>query len=526
MKDSLRYLKLWQKKRNEMQVNDDPQADWLQMQSLLDIQMPVVKKSSGFKRLKMLPTMFIAFSAAAMVYMVSNIISLEKHKHPVKHSQHHKGSFHQGSIFPDSLALADSSDNNVSTQAKDSALLTNQGLPVQGNGPGTPALSKTTINGPIVSNNHRVNDLLTSAKHVVGAATGQIQGSSGGATANWGASPVNSSSLSNRYLARNGHLAGRNIRSRGLNTGTHYVTQINLPNSNHINKGNNFISPDIIAGIGNHPGGVDMLLMIAATPQLKFGQLSTVQPVTLPALHNSLRSNTSQGQAKTDKTKKDKAVKTKNSNPSNIDWGILTGVNSSGSFTPKSQNANFYGSSPVDLYAGLFASYELNDKWAINPQIRLFSPQSISTTYTHANQSKIDSNQNLKITASRKVYAVSVPIYAVYNVTSKISFKAGPVINFPVKQINTNSLLQPAGIKADSTYYTKIAGILDSTKYAQKLNFGISAGASIKYKRLIFEATYLKSLSGYGVTSGLGSYKSYNGTFQFTIGFQLDKVKP
>jgi hypothetical protein len=68
--------------------------------------------------------------------------------------------------------------------------------------------------------------------------------------------------------------------------------------------------------------------------------------------------------------------------------------------------------------------------------------------------------------------------------------------------------------------------VLSGTQYLQKLNVGLSAGVNIQFKRLSFEATYLKSLSGYQVTSGYGTYRSYNGTLQFTIGFRLNKVKP
>jgi hypothetical protein len=36
MKHSLKNLNLWQKKRNELPINDEPQNDWLAIQSLLD----------------------------------------------------------------------------------------------------------------------------------------------------------------------------------------------------------------------------------------------------------------------------------------------------------------------------------------------------------------------------------------------------------------------------------------------------------------------------------------------------------
>ncbi len=226
------------------------------------------------------------------------------------------------------------------------------------------------------------------------------------------------------------------------------------------------------------------------------------------------------------KTAKTKNASIKNSTLLNLDWGILTGVNSSGSFTPKSQNSNFYGSSPVDVFFGLFANYNLNDRWAIGSQIRLFSPQTISTIYTHANGSKIDSSQSLKITSSRKLYSVSIPIRIMYKVTDKVSFIGGPVIDIPIKQLNTKSTLQPAAIKSDTSYYAKVDSVLNGTQYRQKLNLGLSGGVNIQFKRLSFEATYLKSLSGYQVTSGYGTYRSYNGTLQFTVKFQLNKPKP
>ena len=254
--------------------------------------------------------------------------------------------------------------------------------------------------------------------------------------------------------------------------------------------------------------------------------LNKIQPSSLSRINGAVNQHPQAPDNQTAKSKKGKSTKPQNTKPSNIDWGILMGVNTSGSFTPKSQNANFYGSAPVDPYFGLFVSYKITDNWAIAPQVRLFSPQNIITTYAHANQSKVDSNQSLMITTSGKMYAVSVPVYAVYNTGNGLSFKAGPVINFPIKQINTTSVLLPYNIRTDTAYFKNISTILNATRYQQNFNFGFSAGASYQFGRFIFEATYLKSLSGYGISSGLGSFKSNNGTLQFTIGFQLDKVKP
>ncbi|BAU52240.1 outer membrane beta-barrel protein [Mucilaginibacter gotjawali] len=524
MKNSLKYLKLWQKKRGEMQVNDDPQADWLRIQSLLDEQMPEVKRLSGFKRLKILPTFFIAFSAAAMVYMVSNIVSLEKNKHPVKHGYHHTANFIPDSANQSQAIAVDSLNPAGSGTAADSTGLTGE----------TAQNADSSLVKPI--NDEAATNRTKPAKNV-GVAGGQAPAGQVSGGINAQNKTVSASkgfgqrtALSNLLHVsgqRNNtglHAAGRGAKGLVQSRYPGHALLPNAPNSNN-EPVSDAITPNLFTGTQNASVSRDNPFIAAVKPQIDFTAISAVHPVNLPAFGSGLVP-TGSGQPPAAKNTKGKTAKAKNNKPSDIDWGILTGVNSAGSFTPKNQNANFYGSSPVDLYFGLFVSYKVNATWAIAPQLRLFSPQTITTTYSHANNSKVDSNQNLTITSSRKVYALSVPIYAVYNATSNLSIKAGPVINFPIKQINTNSLLQPATLKADSAYYTNIIGIINKTKYDQKLNFGISAGASYKYKRFIFEAAYLKSLSGYSVTSGLGSYKSYNGTFQFTIGFQLDKLKP
>jgi hypothetical protein len=220
-----------------------------------------------------------------------------------------------------------------------------------------------------------------------------------------------------------------------------------------------------------------------------------------------------------------KTASQKNSGTSKLNWGVLGGVNTSGSFTPSKQNANFYGSSPVDAYLGLFATYSLNDQWSVGLQTQFYSPQSISTSYTHANTSKVDSGQSLQITASRKLYTVNIPINVIYKVSDSFSLMGGPVIGIPVKQINTSSTLLPVTIKNDSAYYAKVSGIINQTNYEQKLNIGLNAGVGFQYKRWLFQASYLKSLTGYAISNSWGTYKSSGGTFQFTVGFQISKPK-
>lgn len=222
------------------------------------------------------------------------------------------------------------------------------------------------------------------------------------------------------------------------------------------------------------------------------------------------------------KEKKPKAAKD-SSSASNLDWGLLLGANTNGSFTGKSQNANIYGSLPVDLYTGLFGTYHFNDKLGLNLQVWLLNPQNISGGYSHANGSKVDSGKIIQVTDSRKAYFVTIPVHAMYQITDNLALKFGPVINLPVKQINGITKLTPTTISKDSTYYKKTITQINATKYQQTLNFGLSGGLQFNTGRLTIEATYLKNLGGYKVSSDYGTYTASPGVLQFTVGFRLNR---
>jgi hypothetical protein len=222
-----------------------------------------------------------------------------------------------------------------------------------------------------------------------------------------------------------------------------------------------------------------------------------------------------------------KASDSKSTNSKNpkLEWGILTGVNTNGSFTGKSQNANFYGRLPVDIFFGLFATYNFNDKWGVNLGIRGLKPQTVSGSYNHANESKIDTLQTLNISDSRKVYFVDVPLNLVFKPTPYLSLKAGPVFSLPVKQVNGNSTFQTGKLKKDSLYYVKVTQTINATNYTKSVNTGLSFGASLQTGRFVFDAAYIKGLSGLTVGSGLGSYTANSNEFLFTIGFKLNRLK-
>ena len=95
MKNWSQYLKLWQKKRNEMQVNDDADKGWQHMRSLLDEHMPEGDGTAKKRGISLLSVMLITLSAAAMLYVGAKVVEKRMQQQHQKHYlSHHK---HKGS---------------------------------------------------------------------------------------------------------------------------------------------------------------------------------------------------------------------------------------------------------------------------------------------------------------------------------------------------------------------------------------------------------------------------------------------
>ncbi len=213
-----------------------------------------------------------------------------------------------------------------------------------------------------------------------------------------------------------------------------------------------------------------------------------------------------------------------------LDWGILTGVSIPGSFAPKAQNNNFYGSLPIDLYTGAFLTGNINDKWALDFQVKLLIPNKANESYDHIYTALNDTggivHNTLKINESRKIYSAQVPVHLVYNISPNISLKAGPVVNIPLKYYRLSSITPASAFQDTAGYIGKLMDTLNAVKYETKLSFGVSTGLSYTYKRLRLEATYYFSPHQVRVTSPLSTYSKTGNNLQISIGFKLNKPKP
>jgi len=532
MKNSLNYLNLWQKKRNELPVSDEPKQDWLAMQALLDTHLPnpVIKHNATSKIAKAIKAsktwsiISVALPAAVLIGVLAYVYIINpKHTAPPKNHKKHGVTIHKDSLQSldsDSLNKTDTvlfkNDSTSATkQLSDSTDHKNESINAGKVDVADPSKSKPYIasssNTP--QNNRTANAIMkTHSKRfftlngvhaAAGGALGQLSTPALSNKINGGAQP---GSFYNFY-----DQSGINDNNTLIQASRTYIIQHLIHNTDSIfNDRNSFFA-------SNNPS------YTSATTGNR-AQYNTIV---------SMITKDHKKSASTDKPVKDKSPKAKSvknriniSITSNIDYGILVGVNASNSFTPKAQNSNFYGSLPIDMYAGLYATYNFSPKLAINIQLKGLNPLRFNGSYTHHNESKIDTNQTLSISDSRKAYFVSIPIHFVYAITPNIHIKGGTIINIPMKQVNGSSNYQTSGVKKDTLgYYNTVADKIKATRYEQKINLGLSGGVGLQYQRWMLEATYNKSFNSYHVASDLGSYNTNPGSVQITIGFQLNKPK-
>ncbi|MCC8426460.1 porin family protein [Mucilaginibacter sp. UR6-11] len=526
MRNSEQYLGLWQQKRNELPISYDVQADWADMQQLLDQNLPVNDPAGNTNagaqlahlvRFKLLYAVIALLLAGALTYLIVHHRAATKYKEPVKTGMKH--ALAKKDIIPPDKLRQDK------LQAADSAVATSKNATASGNhlnkinadktgnssNNDAPNLKNTAaaddrraanpgVNSKVLSLNDRLNNSSRLLYNPAPSSTGGFKrlGHVKRPSTSSKSNQRTGERLYNRTAGQPGNsynLPQRPGRLTAKNTDTRF--------SADSIQAQEIISPS-------------STLLTSGWDNSAIGLISKNSDV----VNKTLKPATAKSANKKTPSKKQTA-----STNTGFDWGLLAGVNTSGSFTTKSQNKNIYGSLPVDVYSGLFATYNLSNKWAVNLQTRLLTPHKVSGGYSHTNDSKKDTAQNLQITDSRKVYTADIPLQLVYKVTGILNIKAGPVLTLPLKQVNGVSTFTTKTRKDSTGYYNTVTDAINNTGFDKKVRFGVSAGIGLNYKRLLFEAGYYYGLQRLKISSSLGSYTANTGSLQFTIGIKLNKNK-
>jgi len=482
------YLKRWREKRGEWRIDDNADADWGQMSSLLDEHMPVKDDDdpAAGRRFRLLPIMFISISAAAMVFVTSKVVRHERAATKKSH-KHYRSA-------PLDKKMADSS--KIQYNDVDSS-----GFP----GDSTSMDQKNNMKAVDSVRNAPVGQLTES----VTAAGAHTKSSAVIPNNNERGNKPGNSGKENHLDNKNtsGLLAGtRNMETSSINTGSnnrsHNVQSFTDKTRVQLQAQKNYYPDKSTLLLGEPFQSLNFNMPQATTLFIGYPHSNLVlAPLDKSKIKNGPSSP---------------ASKSKSAGNSPLEWGLLIGVNSPGSFTPKNQNANFYGSLGIDPFAGAYATYHFGDKWGAGLQLRVLSPSTITGNYQIPHKIQTDSINTTTYRAqpdSRKLYSVQVPVYATYQLSNFAALKAGPVLSFPIKQLST--------AKTDSAS----AQLLTSSRYDQKFDLGLTGGVILRYKRLSFDIAYLRGFTTHTVKSDSLSYKMHNSQLQFTIGIQLGGKK-
>jgi hypothetical protein len=575
MSNQDQYLKLWQQKRNELQVDTNVQTDWADMQHLLNTHMPVVNPAAGgaslgkhllthLAKFKLLYVVAALLATGAITYLVLQNRAAIKNNRPHK-IEARKDSLATGSLLntPEDTGasnidgqkdtLADGTlvnpgstePTSVNKSAeKDNANKVNATLAEKGTsnlsvdklakpGANSTALAKNSTNNAVAKNSiGKSNNNPTSSTPTVRRNTGHLtrNGTGSNNTKNLASGATINNGISLLHRRGSGSLNGRTTGGRSQRN-----TFGQGPVPNRTTTGIQS-EPDLMT-FGRMQGIPPVGQSFTTPYNFMWGSnnLTNNGTTALTANNSPISTHSNRiSQPLIDKNikgfKPAKAAKIKNQTPStaSLDWGILVGVNTPGSFTPKAQNKNIYGSLPVDGYTGLFATYNFSSKVAVDMQVKMLIPTNTSDSYNHVYILKTDTGATIqrtfKITDTRKIYSAQVPVHLVYNITKNISVKAGPVINLPIKHFGATSVTTAT---TDTLGYLKrLTDTASAISFEKKLSLGVSGGIGFTFKRLKLEGTYYRGSQPYKISSPLRSYSTNTNNVQITLGFKLNKTKP
>jgi|GEM_PF-6217279 len=522
------YRELWQQKRNELQVGSNAQADWSEMQDLLDQQMPVTPTDGAKPNSKIPKSGFTRFGPLSVV---SGLIIAGLATYLLLHTKHANkvdktSKPDRTEINKDSLSAITDVKSDES-KSSDSSVISNN---LSDNKPAAIDAAKnnnsSSSNADSKSGNDKVlttppDDKLKTADKISVAKNTESNTAArykNRVHNNSTSAKSNSSRLTGNRPADPGNpLVSRQNNNRRNNT-----TAFSARNSDY--NGGAFNQQQ-----ANSTGSYqDNSTAFESTSSLQLQWEDVVNGYKYPEVLASISvEETRILDSKNSKSAKKSSTKTSkiHGNRADIDWGLLIGANTNGSFTTKELNHNLYGTLGADPFLGIFANGNINEHWSAGIQIKALVPHMVKGGYLHKNDSKIDTGQVFRFRDLRKVYTVDVPLQAIYHITPNFNLKGGPVISIPVKQTGGASTFDKGPELDNSGYYTQVNKALNATTFSKKIQAGAIAGVGLAYKFLSLDAIYNYQFQSQKVNSALGGYAAKMNNLQITLGIQLNKAQ-
>jgi hypothetical protein len=474
MKNSAWYHKLWLKKLDELPVQDDAAAAaWAGMKAVLDKSMPPGTPAAGHAAVKPLGAKLVSLFAYVLpaAAMIGGGAYFLQHKAHKPHQPKHKTEQHQpkNSIIAADTLLIDSLRSDSIQAQEDTNKIQSAAQPLN---------STVLSRADSVQKTKNHSGIGHRAQAVIAAQKGrQIS-----AHNTSGVSQVTVPTNSTRTSTMN--VPGNNTSAQPGQSNTIDSGQANNAASVVDNAAANTSS-------GNGNGSV-----------ANYGKPTGNEKANTLIDANKTKALNSGKTSKSLKTAKYKQPGNINLQP--YHYGLEVGLNT--------------GSGSSQIYFGGFGSFNLNNRWLVNAGVRFSGKKQLAGTYTHPSFYAPDSLQAFRVTDSRKVLALDIPVSLEYKVSDLISFKAGPVISLGVSQSGKSFKVSELN-RRDSLFFSKT--ILDTLGFTtvKKLNVGFSGGVSLHVKQFDIDGRY--QLMPYKVSSPLGSYRKIYNTFQLGISYRF-----
>jgi len=468
MKNSAWYHKLWRKKLNHYPVKGNAESSWTEMQALLNEHMPVnggpnFKKPGKFSGSTLVSMLGFVLPAAAMIGAITFVAIKHPFKNKERPKQHYKVA---------AKNLTDSNRFNDSVAKKQLLFNTGPGSFVAQRDSNTIAESDSATNNQ--------------ASALVNFAT--KNNSSGGALSTPGGNVIIGNNAQKAIQANEpGNINKRYFSADSVAVDQGITTAAKLVN---INNKAFFTRP--LTGFDSL---WDTGLIRQAAAALKASSVGGFSKITVKRQSGSSKS---------------KSIKSQNGGTGEFDFGFEGLANTSGAGT--------------NLVLGVFGGAPLNSKWQINAGVRLDLNRSLSGTITHPTYNHPDTS--FKVSDSRKINTISVPVTLQYRVSNAVSILVGPQVSFSAGQSSHSNKLQTITNFRDTIGHSY--SIDSALKYnsISKFNVGISGGISVRVSpHFYIEGLYQQNITPYKVNTGLGNYNQYYHSVQLGIRYTFKKEK-
>ncbi|MDB5086987.1 MAG: hypothetical protein JWR09_981 [Mucilaginibacter sp.] len=469
MKNSAWYHKLWLKKLDQYPLKDDAASSWKEMQDLLNEHLPisnepVSKKPGKFSGSTIISMLGFVLPAAAMIGAITFVAV----KHPFKNKVIHKHHYNKGSA----KNLTDSSSFNDSVAKTPPPLNADSSSNITESNKNAAAASNAVINNQAAA--------VAQANIVKRNNTGNVvqpniqAGTSKRNSAGNVIQPNQQRGISRDYFSAD---------SVAVNPGSTTAAQL-------VNVNNKAFFTLPLPGVDDLSGTG---LIRRAAAALKASSAGGFSKITVKKQSGSSKS---------------KSIKNQNSGTGAFDFGFEGLTNTSGAGT--------------NLVLGVFGNAQLNQKWQVSAGLRIDLNRALSGTITHASYSRPDTA--FKVTDSRKINTISVPVNFEYKVSNTVSIYGGPQFSFSAGQNSHSNKLQAVANYRDTLSHSY--SIDSALKYnsISKFNVGISGGVSIRVSpHFYIKGLYQQNITPYSVNTGLGNYKQYYHSVQLGIRYTFKK---